>query len=138
MKIYHLVSILALYFGLGGCATEQPAKDPSGAILKPEDFPVVSTPASNDGGEKPPKLIRAVNPVYPIEDRKKGIGGTVVVKFIVDENGKVTSAEAIQAPDAALAKAAVDAILQWEFIPAEKYGMKVNVRMTQSLTFSLR
>jgi outer membrane biosynthesis protein TonB len=49
----------------------------------------------------------------------------------------VVSAKAIESPDPILSKAAVDAVMQWEFVPAEKNGKKVNVLMEVPFTFAL-
>jgi len=138
MKICHFISIVSACLALFGCATQQPTtKGTPGAILKPEDIPSTESAVPVSSGDKQPKFIRGVNAVYPLEERKKGIVGIVTVQFIVDTNGKVVSAKAISYPDQVLAKAAVDAISQWEFLPGEKNGRKVNTRLEETITFDL-
>jgi len=65
------------------------------------------------------------------------IAGVVVIQFVVDTNGKVLSPVVLESPDPRFSKAAVNAILQWEFLPAVKKGKKVNAWMRVPFTFSL-
>ena len=44
------------------------------------------------------KLIKSVNPAFPEAARKQHIEGTVVVRIVVDKNGKVTAAKALSGP----------------------------------------
>lgn len=92
-------------------------------------------------------------PVYPQMLRRTGLGGSAVVEFVVDREGAVRDAKAIrssidqpiagnvvggQAPDgSAFAAAAVEAVSQWKFAPAEKDGRKVNVRLRIPIVFTL-
>jgi protein TonB len=57
-------------------------------------------------------------PSYPSEARSKGQSGTVVVEFIVGENGRVISAYAKKpSPWPLLNDRAVSAVLRWKFPP---------------------
>jgi TonB family protein len=107
-----------------------------GAALEPADISSLNHPATDDEN-RPPKLIQAVNPIYPLEPKMLRITGVVVVMFVVDTNGKVRVPTVIESPDPRLSKAAVDAILQWEFLPGVRNGKKVNVRMRVPFTFAL-
>lgn len=61
------------------------------------------------GGRMPP-------PVYPSEARRKGQTGTVLVEFVVSENGRVVSAHAKRpSPWPLLNNAAVSAVRRWRF-----------------------
>ena len=84
-----------------------------------------------------PKLIYAVNAVYPAELRKEGVIGVVTVQYVVDTNGNVVSPTVIKSPDPRLSQAVLDAISQWKFAPGEKNGHKVNTRMENPISFDL-
>src|SRR4051812_37086550 len=58
-----------------------------------------------------------VPPTYPAAAKKEKVAGTVKVRFIVDETGKVTSARVTEAPDPRLAEAALEAVKQWQVDP---------------------
>ncbi|HXA15219.1 MAG TPA: energy transducer TonB [Opitutaceae bacterium] len=136
MRIHHFISIVGVCVALFGCATPQPTKDTPGAVLKPEDILKMDIPSTNTG-DLPPKLIRAINAVYPFDAKKNGITGVVVVQFIVNQYGKVVSPTVIKSPNPLLSKAAVDAISQWEFLPGVKGEKIVPVKMQMPVTFSI-
>ncbi len=75
---------------------------------------------SSKGAEK--RLIHSVPPSYPAS--AGGAEGTVVVKAMVDENGKVSSAQVVDG-NAALAEAAVTAVKQWRYRPYLQDGKTV-------------
>jgi TonB family protein len=136
MKILYFISVVSACLALPGCATEQSANGIPGATLNPETIPVVP-PASLNPGDKMPKLIYAVNAVYPAELRKEGVIGVVTVQYVVDTNGNVVSPTVIKSPDPRLSQAVLDAISQWKFAPGEKNGHKVNTRMENPISFDL-
>ena len=73
---------------------------------------------------------------YPEAAKTNKIGGRVVVKFIVDEEGKVTNAEILESPDKSLSDAALAAVNKMPtWIPGEKDGKKVKVYYTLPMSF---
>jgi protein TonB len=76
-----------------------------------------------------------VQPVYPELALRTKVGGTVQVAFVVDAEGKVASARAIDG-QAMLRAAAELAVKQWRFRPATVNGKPVVGRGTVSVTFS--
>ncbi|HEY8993557.1 MAG TPA: TonB family protein [Lacunisphaera sp.] len=98
--------------------------------------------AAQPGGElsmkqldRPPKALMRKAPAYPAELRAAGIGGSVVVSFVIDATGKVQSAQAVQSTHHAFEEAAVEAIKEWQFDPGLKGGRQVNTRVSQLLQF---
>jgi TonB family protein len=87
-----------------------------------------------------PEVIHKVDPAYPDEARRAGLQGEVVVEVIIDEEGLVEEAKVVAAVEDApvLGKAAVDAIRQWKFTPAEIDGAAVKVISTISVRFRLQ
>ncbi|MDX9773595.1 MAG: M56 family metallopeptidase [Bacteroidales bacterium] len=76
---------------------------------------------------------------YPMEAKEKGIQGKVAVKFIIDEQGNVTSPEVVESADPLLDAAALELIAkcpQWS--PGTQRGKPVKVYMTLPVTFKLK
>ena len=69
--------------------------------------------------EQKPKVIKQVNPTYPEIARKAGLTGKVFLKFLVDKNGQVSNVSVLRGQEI-FRQAAIDAILQYRFEPAQK------------------
>lgn len=86
---------------------------------------------------RPPKLTRFVPAEYPAEAQRKGIEGTVSLDLDLDAGGSVAGVAVVSAPDPALAEAAVRAVRQFEFTPAEVDGKPAPVRVRYDYNFVL-
>jgi len=96
-------------------------------------------PVRIGGNIKPPRKLVDVRPIYPQAMRDAGVDGTVALSALIDADGKVTSVRVTGSqahPD--LAKAAVEAVQQWQFSPTLLNGEKVEVLMTVTVGFSLQ
>lgn len=108
---------------------------------EPMPFPPEADTAPVVEGAKLPKLIKRVEPVGPAESAALQQEQRVYVAFVVDAQGKVGRATAMFEPPAAFAKAAVDAVRQWEFEPglhsssAVARAVPVSTQMTVLLHF---
>jgi protein TonB len=78
-----------------------------------------------------------VSPIYPPSARAAHIGGTVVIKAMIDKNGMIQNAEIVSSPDESLSQAALDAVRQWRYQPYTLNGEPVAVMTTINLSFSL-
>lgn len=87
--------------------------------------------------DRTPQPIQQDKPVYPSSLRAKGIKGTVLVEFIVDAEGKVATAKAIQSPNDEFSKAAEEAVLKWKFVPGMHDGKNVPTRLRVPVMFDL-
>lgn len=76
-------------------------------------------------------------PLYPIMLKRDGVSGRVKVEFIVDTEGKVLNAAAVEATHEGFVDAAVIAVSKWKFRPGIKAGRKVNTRMAVPIVFSI-
>ncbi len=74
---------------------------------------------SSKGAEK--RLTHSVPPQYPVEARSGEAQGTVVLKAVVDENGKVAGVRLVEG-NATLATAAIQAVKQWRYRPYVRDG----------------
>ena len=89
--------------------------------------PAVQRPVGPvDGGILNPKALELPPPIYPAEARKVGASGQVQVKVLVDETGRVMTADAIFGP-ATLRMAAIDAARKARFEPLVIGGSAVKV-----------
>lgn len=96
-------------------------KDPaaassSGTQLPGENGPII---LSSQGAEK--RLAYSVPAKYPIEAHSGQAQGTVVLKVVVDETGKVEGIRLIEG-NATLATAAMQAVKQWRYRPYVRDG----------------
>jgi TonB family protein len=74
---------------------------------------------SSKGADK--RLIHSIQPTYPAGVRPAEVQGTLVLKTVVDEEGRVTGAKIIEG-NAALANAAISAVRQWRYRPYMRDG----------------
>lgn len=81
------------------------------------------------------KVSEWVAPVWPKEAR--GVTGTVVVKVLINEEGRVFEAVALSGPEE-LRPAAVEAAYKARFTPARLSGQPVRASSTLSFKFSRR
>ncbi len=103
------------------------------------DDPVIPDPGNFVPYEKPPQLVKKVEPVYPDSARKLKVSGKVTVQFYVDKKGDVKKACALKATPKGLGfeDAAVKAVLQWKFTPALQCDCPVGVWIAQVIRFNL-
>jgi len=105
-------------------ATKAPAesrKSVVAALPSDTELPAEKTAVilSSQGAEK--RLIRRQPPVYPAEARKQRVEGTVVLKAVVSEGGKVEGVRLVEG-DPTLAAAAISAVKQWHYRPYIRDG----------------
>ncbi len=86
--------------------------------------------------EQKPELVHQVAPVYPEIARKAGLTGKVFLKFLVDKTGRVSNVTVLKGQEI-FRQAAIDAILQFRFKPAQQNDKPVSVWMTQPISFRL-
>ena len=77
-------------------------------------------------------------PLYPLEARRKGIEGHVMVKCFIDKNGNVQEAEIVEAmPKGVFDKCALTLVQKYKFKPAMKNGQPVNCIAKLPIKFAL-
>lgn len=113
----------------------------------------LSTPVIKFDAEPPPPLPRPIlkpvsggvlngiavslpSPLYPETAKRLRVSGAVSVEVVIDETGKVISAQASSGP-AALRAVAVQAALKARFSPTKLSGQPVKVAGTISYKFSV-
>lgn len=89
------------------------------------------------GDIKPPRLIKAVDPVYPEMARQAQVEGVVIVEARTDEKGNVEDARILRSIPL-LEQAAIDAVKQWKYEPAIINGKAQKVVFTVTVRFMLK
>lgn len=86
----------------------------------------------------PPVLLQDVAPVYPDIARFRGWEGRVVLELSITIEGRVGQVEVSESSGyEQLDRAAVEAALQWRYIPARRNGEAVEARLRRTVRFQL-
>lgn len=86
----------------------------------------------------PAKVIATVTAAYPEHAREAGLEVDVMLDIVVDHSGRVVHAQAVRSGDREIDDAALAAVRQYRFSPAQRQGRPVRVRMTWAVQFRLR
>ncbi len=84
----------------------------------------------------PAKLLHKVDPVYPTTAVARRIEGKVLLHAIVSHKGTVQAVTVLRGNDL-LAQAAVHAVKQWQYSPAQVDGQPVDAEANITISFSL-
>jgi TonB family protein len=82
-----------------------------------------------------PSPVHRVAPTYPQDWAARGLTGTVVVEFYIDETGRVRMPAVVSADHPELGWIAVPAIGKWRFDPPTRQGKPVLVKAQQDFQF---
>ena len=96
--------------------------------------PVSHEPVRIGGVVQAPALVKRVEPTYPAIAQLAAIDGVVILDAIVDEHGRVQSLKVLRGHPL-LAKAATEAVQQWEYEPLRLNGTATPFELTVSLWF---
>jgi len=89
------------------------------------------------GGEvQQARLIKTVAPVYPALAKSSRVRGDVVVDALIDAAGNVTNVKVTSGP-VLLQQAAVQAVRQWKYEPAQLDGQPVAMHLSLIVKFRL-
>ena len=113
------------------------------AVLGILAFPMAGTawagskPVKVEGDVQRPEALHTTPPVYPESAKKDKLEGTVVVKTVIDEQGKVQDpAVETSSGHEVLDQAALDAVSTWTFKPATLKGKPVSVIYSITVRFA--
>jgi TonB family protein len=113
-----VVLLSALVIGVAGAAHAQLEPQP-----RPDDETTPPPPLPPARLETPPELVAGADPVYPEDARAAGRAGDVVLRIVIDDEGRVGRVDVVSAPGdddiaRSLAWAAMGAATNFEFVPA--------------------
>jgi TonB family protein len=95
-------------------------------------------PFQPGAGIEPPTLQREVKPLYTDDARRRSIEGDVVLEVVVRRDGSVGSVRVVRRLGAGLDERAIEAVRQWRFAPARRFGSPVDVVVEVAVEFTLR
>lgn len=114
------------------------ATAPDQLKLKDSDAAALPIPTDEYLVSKMPSVERDVRIPYPPEAKAKKIEGKVVLELLIDASGVVREAKLISGLGYGLDEAALSAISQFKFHPAEVEGKPVAVRIPFTYNFLLK
>ena len=125
---------LVLLVCLPSFAQQKPVEkvDSDGVYLMPDQLPEFP------GGIQAMMKFLSTNIKYPVEAQKKGISGSVIVQFVIMEDGTLDQAKVIRGVDPLLDEEAlrvVKSMPKWK--PGMDRGEAVKVRFTAPIMFNL-
>lgn len=90
-----------------------------------------------DNPDTPAEPVSTPKATYPPMALQRRVGGTVILRALVDENGVVQQVEVLRGvrPDMGIDNAAATAVRAWRFRPATKDGVRVKAWYTTSMPF---
>lgn len=101
-------------------------------------YDVVETPPSFPGGQTELMKLIAKSVRYPADAYRDSVQGRVVMQFVVDKDGKVTSPTVVRGVCESIDEEAKRVIMQLpDFIPGKLRGETVAVRYTLPILFKL-
>ncbi len=112
----------------------------SGRRAAPIVAPQAARPAERirvGGNVTPTRLLRQTRPVYPPELQQAGVEGVVMIRAIISKTGAVLQPQVVNSVDPRLAKAALEAVAQWEYEPTLLNGMPVETLTSIDVRFQL-
>lgn len=104
-----------------------------GGVLFAQD--IAQRPYRAGGDVKPPIVIKRVKPVFTETARKARVTGIVIVETVIDKKGIVRDVKILKPLPFGLDQAAAEAVRQWRFRPATRYGRPVDVIFEVTIPF---
>jgi len=112
----------------------KPLPPPAPVKIAPAPIQVKQPPA--EPIFEPPVVLDRVEPVYPPKALKKASGGTIILKLLISEGGRIVRVTVDQgAPVPELEAAAVNAVLRWRYRPATEDGAPVKAWTTAEFPY---
>ncbi len=141
-----LFALLALSTGIAIAVIITPAGQVRGVIEKvfnlPEDTAIYETPEclpSYRGDVEALYRHIAFEMHYPDSAIEKGIEGRVIIRFVVEKDGRLTNFEVLKSPDDLLSEEALRVLRLTEpWIPAQNEGRPVRSHFCMPITFRVR
>ena len=84
-----------------------------------------------------PRPLRASPPRYPRAMKRAKKEGRVILFMVIDEGGRVVSAEVRKSTDSGFNGEALKAARKWKFKPGSKNGQPVRAKILQPISFKL-
>ena len=113
-----IISKRRTVFALGGLVALTLTAGLASVRAFPLRAPAAAAEETKTAGDPPLKIVKKIQPVYPLEAKKAAIQGVVTLSVTALQDGSVSKVDVIGG-DPALENAAVDAVRQWQFAPLD-------------------
>jgi protein TonB len=114
----------------------QPATPLPEPVAAAREIPVPAGPAEPETIVHAPQLVSRLEPVYPAKARKRGEGGLIVLKVLVNDRGRVVRVVVDEGlPGSELEARAIDAALRSSYEPATENGRPVQAWVVERFVF---
>lgn len=116
-------------------------KDSTGDLNGPPltaTMPPVENKIYRVGEVKAPVIITRVDPNYPPALQRAKMPGKVVLRCIIDKNGRIRDAQVIYATIPAFGDAVLQALPKWRYTPASLQGAAVDCYLDLTVDFGVR
>jgi periplasmic protein TonB len=90
----------------------------------------------NDLTEKP-RPRKQAPPIYPLDAKRRGLSGYVVIGFVIDERGRIINEKILQSSDPIFEKPTLTAVSTWEYTPPMKDGKAVKTRFKMRIPYNI-
>lgn len=114
------------------------ASAPTGVLSAPVGSPKLAPappPPAVSKGVVPGRLLRKVNPSYPVQAREARIGGDVVLDVSIQKNGRVGKVTVVSGHPL-LAQAAARAVKDWLYEPFRLNGEPIDAQTQVTVKFT--
>lgn len=96
------------------------------------------TGAGGGRSDHGPIVVKKIEPQYPMEARRRGISGQVVVRCLINTEGRVADVAVVKGdPPGVFDLNAMEAVLKWRFKPARLSGNIVSAWAMLAINFKL-
>lgn len=102
---------------------------------KTNDAPSKSIPSADEVDQPPREPAGNAKPAYPAREQQLGIEGTVVVKLLIDESGRVEEVKFTSGGEA-FRRAVLAVARTWRFEPARHQGRPIKVWGVKEVSFT--
>jgi TonB family protein len=124
------------------------AQDVRAALEASPTRPTVAPPSSTlpaagqvvplGAGVTPPRKVSGSSPALPRDAQRRRLTGSVLVEFVVTEDGRVEDAKVLESAGDVLDRACLDAVGGWRYAPATLRGSPVRTKQQARFTFVAR
>jgi TonB family protein len=108
------------------------------ALAQQAAAPSLSEEAKRPRLTKPPKLVSFVEAPYPESEKAAGKQASVILQIAISANGSVDNTVVVQSAGAAFDQAAIAAVRQFQFEPAEIDNKPAPIRIQYRYEFVLK
>ena len=121
---------------IGGAISAVPVAPPPPPTPRLEAPKVSKEPLRVGGRVKAPRVVRRVDPVYPLLAKQSRTQGAVILEAILTEEGRVADLKLVSGHPL-LVQAAMEAARQWQYEPTYLNDTPARVMMNITVLFSL-